>query len=102
MGMAPQWVMWPNLFVKIFIPISLKLSYELWFQIPQLFLQKTSFNLEISVTFDQVQRMALTFDTIQWPWKWGQGHQNLISSSAYHNDTSMQVWRKSKIHPLVH
>ena len=29
----------------------------------QLFLQKTSFNFEIKVTFDQAQRMALTFDT---------------------------------------
>ena len=29
----------------------------------QLFLQKTSFNFEIWVTFDQGQRMALTFDT---------------------------------------
>ena len=30
-----------------------------------------------------------------WPWKWGQGHQNLISSSACHNNISVQVWRKS-------
>ena len=29
----------------------------------QLFLQKTSFNFEIWVTFDQGQRMVLTFDT---------------------------------------
>ena len=29
----------------------------------QLFLQKTSSNLEIWVTFDQGKRMALTFDT---------------------------------------
>ena len=29
----------------------------------QLFLRKTSFNFEIWVTFDQGQRMALTFDT---------------------------------------
>ena len=29
----------------------------------QLFLQKTSFNFEIWVTFDLGQRMALTFDT---------------------------------------
>ena len=28
----------------------------------QLFLRKTSFNFEIWVTFDQGQRMALTFD----------------------------------------
>ena len=41
----------------------IKLSYELWFQIAQLFLWETSFNFEIWVTFDQGQRMALTFDT---------------------------------------
>ena len=29
----------------------------------KLFLRKTSFNFEIWVTFDQGQRMALTFDT---------------------------------------
>ena len=29
----------------------------------QLFLRKTSFNIEIRVTFDQGQGMALTFDT---------------------------------------
>ena len=29
----------------------------------QLFQQRTSFNFEIWVTFDQGQRMALTFDT---------------------------------------
>ena len=28
----------------------------------QLFLQQTSFNFEIRVTFDQGQKMALTFD----------------------------------------
>ena len=33
--------------------------------------------------------------TSQWPWKCGQGQQNLLSSSACHNDISMQVWRKS-------
>ena len=42
-----------------------KLSYELWFQIAQLFLRKTSFNIEIWVTFDQGQRMSLTFDLTQ-------------------------------------
>ena len=42
---------------------SLKLSYELWFPIAPLFLRKTSFNFEIRVTFDQNQRMTLTFDT---------------------------------------
>ena len=30
-----------------------------------------------------------------WPWKWGQGHQNLIGSLACHIDVPMQVWRKS-------
>ena len=29
----------------------------------KLFLRKTSFNFEILVTFDQGQRMTLTFDT---------------------------------------
>ena len=42
---------------------SFKLSYELWFPMAQLFLRKTSFNFEIRVTFDQGQRMTLTFDT---------------------------------------
>ena len=42
---------------------SFKLSYELWFQIAQLFFRKTSFNFEIGVIFDQSQRMTLTFDT---------------------------------------
>ena len=42
-------------------PLSFHMSF--WFQIAQLFLQKTSFNFEIRVAFDQRQRMALTFDT---------------------------------------
>ena len=46
-----------------FLSISLKLSCELWFQIAQLFLRKTSYNIEILVTFDHGQRMVLTFDT---------------------------------------
>ena len=33
--------------IYTFFPFSLKLSYELWFQIAQLFLRKTSFNFEI-------------------------------------------------------
>ena len=68
MGMAAMLVMWPNSFVFIFIPISFKLSYELWFQIASLFLRKTIFNFEIWVIFDQGQRMALTFDTHSTLW----------------------------------
>ena len=30
-----------------------------------------------------------------WPWKWGQGHQNLISHLACPNNIMMQCWRKS-------
>ena len=30
-----------------------------------------------------------------WPWKWGQSHQNQMSSSACHNDVAMKAWRKS-------
>ena len=30
-----------------------------------------------------------------WPWKWGQGHQNLINSFTPPNHVSMQVWSKS-------
>ena len=56
-------VMSSNSFVFIFIHISFKLSYELWFQIAQLFFRKTSFNFEIWVTFDQGQRKTLAFDT---------------------------------------
>ena len=51
-----------HLYIFSFL-FSFKLSYELWFQIAQLFLRKTSFNFEISVIFDQGQRMTLTFDT---------------------------------------
>ena len=63
MGMAAMLVMWPNSLYKFSFLFSLKLSYELWFQIAQLFLRKTSFNFEIWVTFDQGQRTTLTFDT---------------------------------------
>ena len=48
---------------KFSFPFSLKLPYELCFQITQLFLRKTSFNFEIWVAFCQGQRMTLTFDT---------------------------------------
>ena len=65
MGMAAMLVMWPiHLYLFSFL-FSFKLSYELWFQIAQLFLRKTSFNFEIWVTFDQGQKMTLTFDTHQ-------------------------------------
>ena len=64
MGMAAMLVMWPPTHLyKFSFLFSLKLSYEFWFQIAQLFLLKTSFNFEIWVTFDQGQRMTLTFDT---------------------------------------
>ena len=37
----------PTHLYKFSFSFSLKLSYELWFQIAQLFLRKTSFNFEI-------------------------------------------------------
>ena len=40
-----------------------KLSYEIWFQMTQQLLRKTSFNFEIRVTFCQGQIMTFTFDT---------------------------------------
>ena len=63
MGMVAIWSCDPTHLYKFSFLFSLKLSYELWFQITQLFLRKTSFNIEIWVTFDQGQRMTLTFDT---------------------------------------
>ena len=63
MGMEAILVMWPTSLNEFSFPFSLNLSYELWFQIAQLFLRKTSFNFKIWVTFDQGQRMILTFDT---------------------------------------
>ena len=51
------------IYINFTFPFSLKFSYELWCQIVQLVLRKKSFNFEIEVTFDQGQRMALTFDT---------------------------------------
>ena len=41
----------------------------------------------------------LTFKVLVWPWKWGQGHQNLITSYSHPNNVSVPVWLK--IHPLV-
>ena len=29
-----------------------------------------------------------------WPWKWGQGHQKLISSFHHPNNMTVQVWSK--------
>ena len=49
--------------IKFSFLFSLKLSYDIWFQIALLFMRKTSFNFEIWMTFDQGQRMTLTFDT---------------------------------------
>ena len=63
MGVVAILVRDPTHLHKFSFPFSLKLSYELWFQIAQLFLRKTSFYFEIWVTFDQGQRMTLTFDT---------------------------------------
>ena len=59
----PCWSGDPTHLYKFSFLFSLKLSYEIWFQIAQLFMRKTSFNFEIWMTFDQGQRMTLTFDT---------------------------------------
>ena len=37
----------------------------------------------------------LTFKVLLWPWKWGQGHQNLIISSPCLSGVSVQVMSKS-------
>ena len=42
-------------------PVSFHMKLE--FQMTQLFLRKTSFNLVICVTFDKGQKMTLTIDT---------------------------------------
>ena len=47
MGMAAMLVMIPNSFDEFSFLFSLKLSYEFWFQIAQLFMRKKSFNFEI-------------------------------------------------------
>ena len=59
----PCWSCDPNHLYKFSFPFSHKLSNELWFQITQRFLRKTSFNFEIWVIFDLGQRMTLAFDT---------------------------------------
>ena len=37
----------------------------------------------------------LTFKELVWPWKWGQRHQNLITSFPCPNGVYVQVWSKS-------
>ena len=39
--------------------------------------------------------LNLTYLAPLWPWKYGQGHQNLISSSSCPNVIFMQIWLKS-------
>ena len=47
---------------------------------------------------DRVQtRLIFTVLIVWWPWKLGQGHQNLISSFNYPNDTIHKVWPESII-----
>ena len=36
-----------------------------------------------------------TFKVPMWPWKWGHGHQNLITSLLCTDGVSVQVWSKS-------
>ena len=63
MGMAAILVMWPNDLYKSYFLFSHNLLYEIWFQMTQQFLRKTSFNFEIWATFGQSQIMTLSFDT---------------------------------------
>ena len=37
-------------------------------------------------------RLIFTVFIVWWPWKWGQGHQNLINSFKYPNDKIHKVW----------
>ena len=47
-------------------------------------------------TLDRVQTSHFpTIKAILWPWKWGQGHQTLISSFTCPSNTDVQVWSKS-------
>ena len=47
---------------------------------------------------DRVQTMLIcTTFIVWWPWKFGQGHQNLINSFNYPNDTIHKVWPESMI-----
>ena len=59
MGMSALLVMWPNSFVKFFIPI-LSLAFKwIWFQMTKLFLRKTNSNFEFWLSFVK-----------QWPYLW--------------------------------
>ena len=42
----------------------------------------------------QTRHFSKLFDLL-WPWKWGQGHQNLISFLPSPSDVSVPVWFKS-------
>ena len=47
---------------------------------------------------DRVQtRLIFTVFIVWWPWKLGQGHQNLINSFNYPNDIIHKVWPESII-----
>ena len=46
---------------------------------------------------DKLFGQNLTFRMLVWPWKWGQGHQNLTISSPWNSGVSVQVWSKSTI-----
>ena len=41
--------------------------------------------------------LIFTVFIVWWPWKLGQGHQNLINSFNYPNDTIHKVWPESII-----
>ena len=55
----PCWSFDPTHLYKFSFPFSHKLSYELWFQITQLFLRKTSFTLKSEWPLTKVK---------EWPW----------------------------------
>ena len=47
---------------------------------------------------DRVQtRLTFTVFIVWWPWKLGQGHQNVIKSFNYPSDTIHKVWPESII-----
>ena len=47
---------------------------------------------------DRVQtRLIFTIFIVWWPWKLGQGHQNLINSFNYPSETIHKVWPESII-----
>ena len=56
--------------------------------------QNTSFGSRDSVQ-TSFSGQNLTFKVPVWPWKWGQGHKNLIISFACLSSGSVQVWSKS-------